>query len=303
MDRLAAMQTFVRVAEAGSFSAAARQLRIGQPAVSKTIAQLEEVLGARLVTRSTRRLALTEDGRRYLEGARQAIEAADLAEQSVAGRGAVPKGLVRLAASVAFGRLHIVPRLGRFFERYPDVDVELLLSDRFVDLVEEGVDLAVRIGEIRDPGLVARRIGLMSRITVARPDYLERHGRPMTPYDLAAHDCIVYTELATGDVWPFEGPDGLVEVKVTGRLKVSTSDAMREALLEGLGIGVTPSWMWRDELRSGRIERALEDYEPTRRPVQAVFPERRLVSPKVRALVDFLAEEFRLAPNLSSYGA
>jgi DNA-binding transcriptional LysR family regulator len=303
MDRLAAMKTFVRVAETGSFSVAARDLSVGQPAVSKTVAQLEEALGVRLVIRSTRRLSLTEDGRRYLEAARLALEAADAAEASVGGRRAQPKGRVRLAASIAFGRLHLAPRLGRFFDRYPEVDVELRLSDGFVDLVEEGIDVAVRIGALRDPGLVARRVGMMRRVTVARPDYWDRRGRPERPEDLTEHDCIVYTGLSTADVWEFEGPSGPVSVRVAGRLRTTVSDAMREAVLAGLGVAVTPRWMWRDELRDGALETALDTFEPTPRPIQAVFPERRLVSPKVRAVVDFLADEFRLDPALSDYGA
>ena len=302
MDRLAALQAFIRVAEAGSFSAAARQIGIGQPAMSKTISQLEYTLGARLIARTTRKLSLTEDGRRFLDAARHAVDAADAAMRAAGARGAAPSGVLRIAASVAFARLQIVPRLAAFLGRYPDVEVDLVLSDRFVDLVEEGIDVAIRIGDLKDPGLVARRIGEMARITVARPDYWNRRGRPRHPDDLAAHDCVVFSGLATGDIWPFEGPEGPIEVKVKGRVRASTSDAMREAVLEGLGVGVTPYWMWRDEVRSGALERVLIDFEPTRRPIQAVFPERRLVSPKVRAFVDFLAEEFRLDPRVSDYG-
>lgn len=302
MDRLAAMQTFVRVAEAGSFSAAARQLGVGQPAISKTISLLEESLGARLIVRTTRKASLTEDGRRFLDAARHAIDAADAAERVVTARAAAPSGVLRIAASVAFARLQIVPRLPAFLARCPGVDIDLVLSDRFVDLVEEGIDIAIRIGELRDPGLVARRIGQMARITVATPAYWDRRGRPQHPSDLARHDCVLFTGLSTGDVWQFEGPEGPIDVKVKGRVRASTSDAMREAVLEGLGVGVTPYWMWRDEASAGDVERVLIDYEPTRRPIQAVFPERKLVSSKVRAFVDFLAEEFRLDPRLSDYG-
>lgn len=303
MDRLAAMETFVRVAEAKSFSAAARQLGVGQPAVSKAIAHLEEKLGARLVTRSTRRLALTEDGRRYLDAARLAIEAAQAADQIVGGRSAAPSGRLRVAASIAFGRLLIVPRLALFLSRNCDVDVELILSDRFIDMIGEGVDVAIRIGALTDPGLIARRIGSASRMTVARPDYWARRGRPERPEDLSDHECLIYTELSTSDLWEFDGLDGPVSVKVSGRFRTNCSDAMREALLGGLGVGVTPYWMWRDELKNGLLERVLAAYEPTSRPIQAVFPERRLVSPKVRAFVDFLTEELRSERSLSGGGA
>lgn len=302
MDRLAAMQCFIRVAESGSFSAASRQLNVGQPAVSKTISQLEEMLGARLVLRSTRQVSLTEDGRRFLEAARNAVEAADAAEALITGRSSMPSGRIKVAASVAFARLHIVPRLGRFFARYPELDVELIVSDRFIDLVEEGIDVAIRIGELKDPGLVARRVGLMSRVTVARPDYWHRAGRPAHPSDLKDHDCLIYTGLASS-TWDYTGPEGPISVKTAGRFRASSSDAMREAVLEGLGVGLTPYWFWKNELRDGLIEQVLQTFEPTRRPIQAVFPERRLVAPRVRAFVDFLVQEFRLEPGLSDYGA
>lgn len=304
MDTLAAMRVLVRVAEAGSFSAAARQLGVGQPAVSKTVAQLEETLGVRLVIRSTHGMNLTEDGRRYLEAARATLDAAAAAEAVVSGKLATPSGRLRLATSVAFGRLHIVPRLARFFDRNPEVEVELILSDRFIDLIEEGIDVAVRIGELKDPGLVARRVGLMGRATVATPAYWNEYGRPKTPDDLRDHRCLVYTGLATGNIWEYEGEKGSCTVEVSGPLRTSVSDAMREAVLTGLGVAVTPLWFWpKGELRDGTLEPVLKAYEPTRRPIQAIFPERRLISPKVRAMVDFLAAEFRLDPTLSDYGS
>ncbi len=305
MDILAAMRTFMRVAETGSFSAAARQIGVGQPAVSKTIAQLEDQLGSRLVIRTTQRLNLTEDGLRYLEAARATIEAAEAAEMAVTGRGGSPSGRLRLATSVAFGRLHIVPRLARFRTRFPEIEVELILSDRFIDLVEEAIDVAIRIGDLKDPGLVARRVGMMRRVTVATPDYWGRTGRPTHPDDLADYDCLIFTGLTTVDTWEFHcAEEGQIAVKVSGPLRTSVSDAMREAVLAGLGIGVTPYWFWPSgELRDGTLEAVLSDYEPTQRPIQAVFPERRLISPKVRAMVDFLSDEFKLDPSLSDYGA
>jgi len=300
MDRLAAMTAFIRVADAGSFSAAARQLGIGQPAVSKQIAQLEAHLGARLVVRTTHGLSLTLDGRKFLDSARTAIEAADAAEASVSGRDAAPSGRLRVAASVAFARLHIVPRLRRFNSLYPEVEIELVLSDRFVDLVEEGVDVAIRIGELKGSGLVARRVGQMARVTVARPDYWDAHSVPTHPEDLKRHHCIVFTGLASSDVWEYAGPEGKIAVKVAGWLRVSTSDAMREAVLEGLGVGLTPHWFWRNELGAGVLESVLAAFEPPSGPIQAIFPERRLVSSKVRVFVEFLAEEFRREPALSA---
>ncbi len=300
MDVLTAMKTFVRVAETGSFSAAARQIGIGQPSVSKIVAQLEEHLGSRLVIRTTKKLNLTEDGLRYLEAARATLDAAQAAEMAVTGRGRLPSGRLRLTTSVALGRLHIVPRLARFREQFPDVEVELILSDRFIDLVEEAVDVAIRIGDLQDSGLVARRIGLMRRATVARPDYWDRKGRPGNPTQLADHDCLIFSGPSAGDVWEYHCPtSGQMSVKVNGPLRSSVSDALREAVLGGLGVGMTPYWFWPGgELMDGTLEAVLPDYEPTSRPIQAVFPERRLVSPKVRAMVDFLADEFRKEPSL-----
>ncbi|MEM9838950.1 MAG: LysR family transcriptional regulator [Pseudomonadota bacterium] len=300
MDMLAAMSVFVRVAEAGSFSAAARQLRVGQPAVSKSVAALEERLGTRLVLRTTHQLSLTEDGLRFLEAARGALDAAAFAEETVSGVKTVPHGRLRLAASVAFGRLILVPRLNRFFARCPDVEFELVLADRFVNLVEEGVDVAIRIGELTDAGLIARRIGTMRRVTVARTDYWKKRGTPKKPADLKDHDCLVFTGLSTADTWEYSGPNGPLSVKVCGPLRVTTSDAMREAVLEGLGVGVTPRWFWPNgELGDGTLACALSDFEPTPRPIHAIFPERRLVSSKVRAMVDFLADDFKRVPALS----
>lgn len=298
MDQLEAMRIFAAVADAGSFSAAARHLGLGQPAVSKAVQRLEGRLGARLLQRSTRAVALTEDGLRYLEAVRGVLDAAEAAQEAVglAGAGAL-RGRVRVAASVAFARLQIVPRLGRFFAAHPGLGVELLMSDRFVPLEEEGVDVAIGIGRLPDTSLVARRIGSATRIAVARPDYLALAGRPNSPQDLARLDCVVFTGLDTGARWEFAGPAGMEAVDVSGRLRVSSSDAMREAVLEGLGIGLTPSWMWGDEIAEGRLERVLEGWEPAARPIHAVMAGRRLVPARVRAFVDFLAAEFRAEPE------
>lgn len=300
MDRLFAMRAFLRVAEAGSFSAAARQLGVQQPAVSRTIVQLEAHLGVRLLVRSTRRLSLTEPGRRYLEAARLAVEAVDSADEAAMGEAALAAGRVRLAASVAFARRHIVPRLGRLFARHPALDVELVLSDRYIDLIEEGIDVAIRIGSLKDAGLVARRVGMLARATVATPAYWDRKGRPAHPADLAGHDCLLFTGLATGESWHYRGPEGPIAVRVSGRFRTSVSDAMREAVLAGLGVGLTPYWFWSSELADGTLEAVLCGFEPEPSPIQAVYPERRLVSPRVRAVVDFLAGEFRLDPALRS---
>jgi DNA-binding transcriptional LysR family regulator len=301
-DTLALYRTFVRVVEAGSFSAVARELGTTQPTVSRQVAELERRLGARLIGRTTRALSVTDDGRAFHERAREVLALAQEAEGAVGRRRAAPSGLLRMAVPVVFGRLHVLPRIPRFMERHPDVSLDLVMSDGFSDLVEQGIDLAVRVGEVVDPGLVARRIGITRRIAVASPGYLARRGAPAHPADLASHECIVYARLATGRRWRFGGPDGPVEVEVSGRFRVDNSEGVREAVLAGLGIGVLPVWHFGAELRDGRAVPVLQAFEPAALPTSAVFPSRRYLPAKVRAMADFLAHEFSLDPLLSDYG-
>jgi len=300
-DLLGPMRAFVRVVEAGSFTAVAVEQNTTQPTISRQIAALEEHLGARLLARTTRALTLTDDGRTFYDHAVRALEAVAEAEGVVGRRRGRPSGLLRLATPVVFGRLHIVPRLPAFLARYPDVSVDLIMSDSFADLVEQGIDVAIRVGEVTDPGLIAKRIGLVRRITVAAPSYLKRHRAPKTPADLTDHDCIVYTRLATGNRWTFEGPAGPVTVEVSGRFRADNSEAVREGVVGGLGIAVIPAFAFRDEIESGTVRVVLKAFEPRRLPMQAVYPSRRLVPLKVRALVKHLEDEFALDPRLSMH--
>jgi DNA-binding transcriptional LysR family regulator len=300
MDIVAAMQVFVRVAEAGGFTPVARETHTTQPTVSRVVATLEDPRGARLFHRSTRAVSLTDDGKQFYELARHALEAVSEAENAVGKRRTRAFGRLRLSIPVAFGRLHVAPRMPRFLELNPDVQVELVMSDSFVDLIGEGIDLAVRVGEIADPTLIVRRIGTTRRVTVASQDYLERRGEPLHPADLTAHDCIVYTRLATGNEWHFTDEDGEIVVPVQGRYLVDNSEGVREGVLGGLGIGVIPIWLFKeDEIARGRVRIILDDFEPTRLPIHAVFPSRRLVPAKVRAMIEFLAAEFGRDPLLS----
>jgi DNA-binding transcriptional LysR family regulator len=288
--------------EAGSFTAVARELNSSQPTVSRQVAMLEEHLGCLLFQRTTRRLTLTEDGRAFYEQGRRALEAVAEAETSVGRRKGRATGTLRLGAAEVMGRLHILPRLPRFLERHPDLSVDLVLSDGFTDLVEEGIDLAVRVGELTDPALVARRIGLGRRLVVATPGYLARRGVPQTPEALRGHDCVIYGRLAAGPVWHLEGPGGVVAVPVAGRVRVSTTEAVRAAVLGGLGIGMVPIWHFVDrEIEQGTLVRLLRDWEPKPQPIHAVYPTRRFLPPKVRAMIDFLAAEFEIDPQVSGY--
>jgi DNA-binding transcriptional LysR family regulator len=301
MDILGPMRTFVRVVDAGSFTAVASQLNTTQPTISRQIAALEEHLGARLLTRTTRTLTLTDDGRAFYEHALRALEALGEAENAVGRRRSKPTGLLRLATPVVFGRLHIVPRLPPFLQRYPDVSVDLVMSDTFTDLAEQGIDLAIRVGEITDPALIAKRIGMVRRITVASPAYLKAHGTPRTPSDLSEHTCIVYTRLSTGNRWLFEGPDGPIIVEVNGRYKADNSEAVREGVIAGLGIAVIPAFAFSTEIETGRVKVLLKTREPKPLPMHAVYPSRRFVPLKLRAMIDYLAHEFALDPSLAMH--
>lgn len=301
MDLLGPMRTFVRVVESGSFTAVATEQNTTQPTISRQVAALEEHLGARLLTRTTRALTLTDDGRAFYEHALRALEAVGEAENAVGRRQAKPTGTLRLAVPVVLGRRHIVPRLARFLARYPEVTIDLAMSDGFVDLVEQGIDLAIRVGEITDQSLVARKIGMVRRLTVASPAYLKSNGVPRAPNDLKQHDCIVYTRLATGNQWHFESKDGPMSVAVSGRFRVDNSEAVREGLLAGLGIAVIPAFAFSDEIARGAVKVLLKAYEPRLLPLNAVYPSRRYVPLRVRAMIDFLAHELEVDPVLSGY--
>jgi len=299
MDLLGPMRTFVRVVEAGSFTAVAAEQNTTQPTISRQVAALEEHLGARLIARTTRALTLTDDGRAFYERALQALEAVGEAENAVGRRQAKPTGRLRLATPVVLGRRHMVPRLARFLACYPEVSIDLTMSDSFIDLVEQGVDLAIRVGEVTDQSLVTRKIGLVRRLTVASPAYLKSKGSPRTPEDLKRHECIVYTRLATGNRWHFESKDGPLAVSVAGRYRVDNSEAVREGVLAGLGIAVIPAFAFSDELERGDVKVLLKAFEPKPLPLNAVYPSRRFVPPRVRAMIDFLAHELKINPLLS----
>jgi DNA-binding transcriptional LysR family regulator len=303
-DVVALFRTFVRTVEAGSFTAVARELNSSQPTVSRQIAVLEDHLGCLLFQRTTRTLTLTDDGRVLYGHAQRALEALAEAEGAVGRRRAKPSGVLRLACAGVFGRLHIVPRLKRFRMRYPDIEIALVMNDGFSDLVEEGIDLAIRIGEVRDAGLVARKVGLSRRVVVATPGYLAERGTPSHPRDLAAHDCIVYDRLLTGANWSFLAPEGPLSVAVSGPVHVNNTEAVRAAVLEGLGLGYVPLWHFvGGEVEAGQVVQVLSTFEPSPQPISAVYVSRRYLAPKVRVAIDYFAAEFALDPKLSGYGA
>jgi DNA-binding transcriptional LysR family regulator len=298
-DTLALFHAFIRVVEAGSFSRVAREQNSSQPTVSRQVAALEEHLGARLFTRTTRKLTLTDDGRNFYERAKLATEAVSEAEATVGRRRSRPSGALRLASPVTFGRLRIIPHLKEFLSRYPDVSVDLVMNDAKADLVEEGIDLAIRSGEIEDTTLIAKRIGTTHRVVVAAPSYLRGRTLPSHPHDLAAHDCITYSQGNAGAVWHFSGPDGPVSVAAAGSVRTRNSEGIREAVLSGLGIGFAPVWHFTDEIETGRLHVLLKPYEPRPEPIHAIYPSKRFVPQKTRVMIDFLEQRFAMDPTIN----
>ncbi|WP_241392627.1 LysR family transcriptional regulator [Rippkaea orientalis] len=289
------MQSFVRAIELNSFSAVAREQQTTQPTISKQIAALEKQLGVQLLIRSTTNLSLTEEGKKYYQYCQQILETVAEAEASLRGKEQAI-GILRLGCSVLFGQMQIVPRLKTFISRYPDVKIDLMMADYFVNIVEEGLDLCIRIGNIQDNSLISHRIGTTRRVTVATKRYFEQAGEPQTPEELVHHHCIVYTRLSTGNEWHFQGKDGIIKVQVGGQFQTNSSIAIRAAVLSDLGIAVVPVWMFGDEINRGDLKVVLSDYQPTSLPIHAVYRRSRFYPAKITCFIDFLAEEFKLDP-------
>ncbi len=298
MDRPGEMAVFVRIVDEGGLSAAARTLRMTPSAVSKLLTRLEDRLGARLLNRTTRRLGLTDEGEAFYRRARQILAEIDEAEQAVGTLHAAPGGRLRVTAAVAFAIYQIVPVLPAFLARYPDIHLELHVGDRIVDLVEEGFDVGVRVGAREDSSLVSRLLATDHRTICAAPAYLERHGVPRTPADLASHACITWTGDAGGlNDWPFEGPEGPHAVRVHGAIEVNNGEAMHEMALAGLGLAHVAEFRVGQDIAAGRLVPVLVDHHrKVDLPIHAVYPHRRHLSAKVRAFVDFLGRTFAPVP-------
>lgn len=287
MDRLGAMETFVYVVETGSFSAAARRLNIGQPAVSKTIAQLETRLAVRLLLRSTRGLTPTEAGLAFFDRAKRAIEEANEADNAARGAAGGLTGNLRICAAVTFGRQHIVPQLGPFLEQNPELNIDLMLDDRNINLVEEGVDIALRMGTLIDSGLTARKIAQCRRVVVGTPQYFEQHGKPACPADLTKHQAVVYT-LGGGANWQFQKSGEEHPVIISGRIRVNAAEGLRESVLAHLGLTMASEWMFAPELASGAVVEVMSDWTLPNQDLWAVFPTGRMASAKARAFADYV---------------
>ena len=292
MNKLQAMQAFVRVAESGSFSAAAAQLGVSVSAITKSIAKLEDELGTQLLARSTRRLSVNDDGREFYARAVQILNEVEDAEASLKGGTRLPKGRLRIAMPVLFGRLSFLPRAAEFSTRYPDIVVDLRFDDRPGDLIEQGLDLAVVVGDLNDSRHVARVLNRGPRVTAASHAYLAARGTPQTLQELLQHNCIVSN---VSPVWQFRDQKGrVIDLAVRGNLVVTGGDAMRECVLLGLGVVQSNWWTLRHDIDSGALEPLLEAYAVEGRPISVVYPSTRHIPGKLRVMIDFLVEITRL---------
>ncbi len=296
MRDLNLMAVFAHVAETGSFSAAARRLGMSRSAVSKAVAKLEKELGARLLNRSTRHLSMTEVGAAYVEHCSRILDEAVRAEQVVDHLHAQPRGVLKVAASVAFGTLHVAPALADFLGRYPELDIDMTITDRAIDMAEEGCDVVVRVARDLPPNLVARRLAPVRRKLCATPAYFGKHGVPRIPQDLARHNCLDYTHSGEQGLWRFTGPEGDIAVPVSGRLRINDDEALSQAVLGGLGLALLPTFIIGKDLQAGRLRAALSEYIPVERHVYALYLPTRHLPAKVRAFIDFLLERFGPAP-------
>jgi DNA-binding transcriptional LysR family regulator len=286
MDKYQAMATFLRVVDTGSFSAAARQLNVGQPAVSKTIAQLENILQVSLLTRSTHGLSPTEAGQRYYERALVAIQEADEAELAARGAAAGLRGRNPQLAATTFARLHIVPHLPRFLAAHPELDIDVILDDRLLDLVAEGVDVALRLGTLADSAAVARKLATGGRSVLATPAYLARYGEPRAPADLAMHQAVIYSQHT--NVWAFKRAGEEVAVAVQGRVRLSAAEGLRAAVLADMGLTIASDWMFAAEIANGTVRKLLPEWHLPQIDLWAVFPAGRLVTAKARQFASFV---------------
>lgn len=296
MEDLERMAIFARVVEEKSFSAAARRLNLSKSLVSKQISQLEKSIGARLLNRTTRALSVTDAGAVFYEYCSRIVEELEEAKLAVNRLQTTPRGVLRISAPVAFGRLHVASALPTFLSTNPELKIDMVTTDRFVDLAEEGYDVVVRIVGEPSPNVVARKLAPVHRRICATPDYFARHGVPQTPKDLEQHNCLTYTYYNPQDPWRLHGPEGDISVQASGDLRLNDDDALSEAVLGGLGIALLPTFIIGKDLQAGRLQSVLADYVPVERHIYAVYLANRHLSAKVRAFIDFFLEHIGSEP-------
>jgi DNA-binding transcriptional LysR family regulator len=293
MDRLEAMAILLAAIDAGSLSAAARRLGLPLATVSRRVAELEAHLGARLLTRSSRRLTLTDAGRSYAAAAKRILEDVGEAERAAAGEYRAPKGELMVTAPIVFGRLHVLPVVMDFLAAYPEIDVRLVQADRVIDLQENHVDLAVRIADLPDSSLIATRVGSIRRVVCASPGYFAAHGAPQRPADLAAHDCITFEGPIAPDIWAFASGETAATIPIRPRLTVNTAEAAVDAAVAGLGVTRVLSYQVAEALRADTLALALQEFEPPPSPVSLVYAGQGLLPQKLRAFLDFAAPRLK----------
>jgi DNA-binding transcriptional LysR family regulator len=292
MDRFRLMQTFVRVAEVGSFSAAARSMRLSKAVVSKYIGLLEEQLEARLFNRTTRQIRLTEVGQAYLGRCKLIISDLEEAERSVKNLQAEPRGLLRINAPMSFGVHHLAPAVAEFMEIWPQIEIEMVMNDSFVDIMAEGFDLAIRGGSLVDSSLIARKLAPLRGVLCGAPEYFAKHGEPATPEQIKDFDCIAYSNDRSGDNWLFKGPDGDIVIPIASRVRVNSGDAIRQIVLQGQGVARLPTFLVGQDLQRGTLRSTLTDYPFELGGLYALYPHNRHLSAKVRVFVDFLVKKY-----------
>lgn len=286
------MKAFVAVAETGHFAAASERLGLSRAMASKQVMDLEAHLGLRLLNRTTRRVSLTEPGAAYLERCRDILAAVEEAEREITSQATEPVGLLRVTAPMSFGASHVAAQIAAYSKRYPRVSVDLVLNDRLADIVEEGFDLAIRIGRLSDSSLIARRIGETRLIVCASPDYLAARGRPLTPADLSDHECVLYSYASAGALWTFSGPNGAENVRVSGRVACNNGDAICRMAIDGLGVVVAPDFIVWPYLQSGALQEILADYASAAVGIYAIHTSHRHAPLKLRTFIDQLAAAF-----------
>lgn len=293
MDRFQEMTVFTAVVEAGSFVGAADALGISKAVVSRLVAELEARLGVRLLHRTTRKLSLTEEGRTFHARCKSVLADVEEAEAEITARSGQARGLVKINVPVTFGVMHLAPLWGDFMAKNPQVSLDVTLSDRFVDLVEEGYDLAVRIGRLGNSSLISRQLSSTRMVVCASPRYLKAQGEPAHPADLAQHAVLAYSLASTGDLWEFTGPQGPVTARVQPRLRTNSGDTCVQAALHHQGIILQPTFIVQEYLKSGALREVLPDYRSHELGIHAVYPSRQHVAPKIRVLIDYLHKALR----------
>jgi DNA-binding transcriptional LysR family regulator len=297
MDKLASLRALVKVVESGSFAEAGRQLRLSRSAISKYVRDLEESLGVQLLNRTTRQASPTENGQMYFERAVVILSEIDAADQAVTQLQSAPRGLLRINAPMSFGTMRLGPALADFMTKYPDLQLQLVLSDDLLDPVQDSFDVTLRIAELESSSLIARKIVPVERVVCASPDYLKHHGTPIHPQDLRNHVSLTYGFLLTGNQWKFTGGDGIHWIQPTWSLCVNNAEVLRDVAVKGRGIALIPEFIAAEALKNGSLQALLENYSAPPLALYAVYPPTRHLAVKVRLFIDFLVDRFGPAAN------